>query len=227
MPSSQASIIPCVISVIRQIRPASILDVGVGFGKWGYLFREYTDIAESEDDPGRYPRSGWRVRIEGIEAFAPYLHDGHRFSYDRIHVGDAREVLPRLGAYDVVFLGEMIEHLPMAAGEEVLRIALDHADRYVILTTPAVDTGQGTACGNPLERHCCVWRPEDFRRIGPCLLGWADKRTRIVAYPRGDAAPVRLWDDRVVAAPPPPAPRTDLFARFGRLLRRCGRRVAG
>jgi len=42
---------PTVIHLIRQLKPISILDVGVGFGKWGHLFREYTDINEAENDP--------------------------------------------------------------------------------------------------------------------------------------------------------------------------------
>ncbi len=39
MPSSRPNIIPIVIHLIRQLKPRSILDVGVGFGKWGHLFR--------------------------------------------------------------------------------------------------------------------------------------------------------------------------------------------
>lgn len=221
MPSSHPSLIPCVISVIRQIRPDSILDVGIGFGKWGYLFREYTDIVESEEEPGRYPRTGWRVRIDGIEAFAPYLHDGHRFAYDRVHVGDVREVLPALGSYDVIFLGEIIEHLTLEDGQALLRLAREHANKYVLATTPVADTGQGEACGNPLERHLSVWTPDDFLRVGACLLGRAGTRSRIVAYPMPGAPPVRLCEDPIPARVQTPPPRTDLLARFGRLIRRC------
>ena len=50
MPSSRPNTIPTVIHLVRQIKPKSILDVGVGFGKWGHLFREYTDINEAEHD---------------------------------------------------------------------------------------------------------------------------------------------------------------------------------
>ncbi len=54
MPSSRPNTIPTVIHLVRQLKPKSILDVGVGFGKWGHLFREYTDINEAENDPARY-----------------------------------------------------------------------------------------------------------------------------------------------------------------------------
>src|SRR6266545_5686189 len=99
MPSSRPNTIPTVIHLIRQLKPKSILDVGVGFGKWGHLFREYTDINEAENDPGRYQRKKWRVRIDGIEGYAPYLTPMHRYLYNNIHVGDATKLLNKLPPY--------------------------------------------------------------------------------------------------------------------------------
>src|SRR6185436_19444562 len=103
MPSSRPNTIPTVVHLVRQLQPESILDVGVGFGKWGHLFREYTDIQDSERDPARYQRGNWRVRIDGIEGCAAYLTDMHRFIYNEIHLGDALEILPRLPPYDLIF----------------------------------------------------------------------------------------------------------------------------
>src|SRR5580765_520709 len=110
MPSSRPNIIPTVIHLIRQMRPQSILDVGIGFGKWGHLFREYTDILESENDPERYQRQNWKVRIDGIEGFPAYVTDMHRFLYDDIHIGNACDLIPALPLnYDLIFLGDIIE----------------------------------------------------------------------------------------------------------------------
>src|SRR5262245_23881925 len=82
MPSSRPNTIPTVIHLIRQLKPQSILDVGIGFGKWGHLFREYTDIHEAEHEPARYERQNWRVRIDGIEGFARYVTPMHRYLYN-------------------------------------------------------------------------------------------------------------------------------------------------
>ena len=57
------------LDALGERQPLRILDVGVGFGKWGHLFREYTDINEAEHDPARYARENWRVQIDGIEGF--------------------------------------------------------------------------------------------------------------------------------------------------------------
>src|SRR4051794_2264798 len=115
MPSSRPNTIPAVVHLIRQLRPQSILDVGIGFGKWGHLFREYTDIQEAENDPARYQRQNWQVRIDGIEGFSNYITDMHRYLYNEIHIGNASELMPNLPSYDVVFMGDIIEHLEKPA----------------------------------------------------------------------------------------------------------------
>ena len=49
------------VGVLRRLKPASVLDVGTGFGRWGVLCREFLDVWE-----GREARSLWQTRIEGI-----------------------------------------------------------------------------------------------------------------------------------------------------------------
>jgi len=69
MPSSQIANISTITGWIAEIQPASILDVGVGFGKYGVLAREYTDVRA-----GRYRRGEWKVTIDGIEIYSPYYN---------------------------------------------------------------------------------------------------------------------------------------------------------
>src|SRR6266496_5578847 len=108
MPSGRPNTIPTVIHLVRQLRPQSILDVGVGFGKWGHLFREYTDILEAEHEPARYQRQNWRVRIDGIAGHAAYLTAMHDYLYNKIHVGDAAVLIPNVPNYDLIFLGDIL-----------------------------------------------------------------------------------------------------------------------
>lgn len=226
MPSSAAYVIPYVVSIITQLRPDSILDVGVGFGKWGYLFREYTDIERSFGaKPGAagYSKSQWKARIDGIEAFEDYIHDGHRFIYDEIHIGDAIDVLPRLGVYDVIFLGDVLEHFEMAVGTKLLRTALEHAAQCVIVTTPSFFFDQGDACGNPFERHRSFWKPKDLRSVAPCKIRTVGEGAYVVAYPRPQAKPFRLV---VLRYRPYPLWYRSLRAVY-RLIRSVYRRMAG
>lgn len=165
MPSSRPISIPAVIHLLRQLKPQSILDVGIGFGKWGHLFREYTDILESETDPARYERKNWEVRIDGIEGFPAYVTDMHRFIYNDIHIGNACDLIPRLGSYDLIFMGDIIEHLKKKTGLQLLQQALQKAGKAVIVSTPKHETYQEDLCGNELERHRSVWSARDFKRF--------------------------------------------------------------
>src|SRR5258706_8280538 len=165
MPSSRPNTIPTVIHLVRQLKPKSILDVGIGFGKWGHLFREYTDIQESENDPARYQRCNWKIRIDGIEGYAAYITEMHHFLYNEIHIGNACELIRALPRYDVIFIGDVIEHLDKKAGFQLLRDSMEKAGKAVIVNTPKYETDQQDLCGNELDRHRSLWTANDFRKL--------------------------------------------------------------
>jgi hypothetical protein len=190
------------------LKPQSILDVGVGFGKWGHLFREYTDILEAERDPARYRRDNWRVRIDGIEGHAAYLTEMHRFLYNEIHVGEAGTLMKTLPSYDLVFLGDIIEHFEKAAGTELLHDALARANKAVIVSTPKFETEQEDLCGNELERHQSLWNEEDFRTFPGALVATVDDATLLAVLPKPGVPKLELT--------PPRQPRADDVARLRR-----------
>jgi SAM-dependent methyltransferase len=191
MPSSRCNHIPIILGIVRQLAPRSILDVGVGFGKWGHLFREYTDIVAAETDPARYARANWQVQIDGIEGHAPYLTPMHEYLYDTLHVGDMRTKIHEIGVYDLVFLGDVIEHVEKAEGMELLRACLVHACKAVLVTTPGRPAPQTAACDNKLEVHRSFWTPADFRSLARCVLKLDDNDTLVaVLLKDGVPAPV-------------------------------------
>lgn len=190
MPSSRANAIPAVISLVRQLKPKSILDVGVGFGKWGHLFREYTDILESEFEPKRYHKANWQIRLDGIEGHEAYLTEMHRYLYDQIHVGDACELIGTLPPYDLIFAGDIIEHLEKPAGLKFLSQAFALARKAVIVTTPREQTGQEDLCGNPLERHRSLWSPKDFRAFEGAVVKTIDHSILMAVIPKPGAVPL-------------------------------------
>lgn len=222
MPSSRPNTIPTVIHLLRQLKPQSILDVGVGFGKWGHLFREYTDILEAEQDPARYQRANWRVRIDGIEGHAAYLTEMHRFLYDEIHVGNASVLMKSLPNYDLIFLGDIIEHFEKEAGLELLCDGRARANKAVIVSTPKFETEQEALCGNELERHRSLWSTEDFRQFPGAIVTTVDDATLLAVLPQpggpkldcsppqapqpGAAARLRLAREEATACIPLDAP---------------------
>lgn len=94
-----------VLHVIEQINPESILDIGVGFGKWGVLCREILEIYQ-----GRYYSKDWKKTIDGIEIFESYRNEFWELVYNNIYVGDAMDAVDRLGMYDLILCCDVIEH---------------------------------------------------------------------------------------------------------------------
>ena len=175
MPSSRPNTIPTVVHLIRQLKPRSILDVGIGFGKWGHLFREYTDILEAEHHPSRYERKNWKIQIDGIEGFPQYITEMHRYLYSEIHIGDACELIHRLPRYDIIFMGDIIEHLQKKRGLQLLRDSVAQANKAVIVSTPKYETAQGDLCSNEMERHRSLWSARDFRQFKRAIVKTIDR----------------------------------------------------
>lgn len=44
MPTSWYQAIPAILTQVKKLEPATILDIGVGFGKYGLLFRDVLEI---------------------------------------------------------------------------------------------------------------------------------------------------------------------------------------
>ena len=67
MPTSHWNQINEIIGLVMTVRPKSVLDVGVGFGKYGVLLREYLELWD-----GREQYDDWVCRIDGVEAYHDY-----------------------------------------------------------------------------------------------------------------------------------------------------------
>jgi hypothetical protein len=186
MASSRPHAIPYVITAIKNIKPDSILDIGVGFGKYGVLFREYTDIVNSESSPKRYNKENWEVRIEGIEGNGKYITPVHDFVYDKIHIGNPIELITSLGNFDLIFVGGVIEHFTHDEGTYLIRESLARSNKALILTTPLVEVEQPGMCDNALEEHKSFWTEADFESIADCQVSCLVGDVILAIYLRGD-----------------------------------------
>ena len=156
MPSSRYDLIPRVLDVVVQQKPTSILDIGIGFGKWGVLFREYLDIWDVGE-----PYENRRLKLYGVEAFESYDNPIWQV-YDKIFTKDALSILPvlsQLGKFDLLFLGDVIEHFTKEEGKRILsEIEYDK----LIIITPRIVSKQEAVYGNSFEIHKSSWSQEDF-----------------------------------------------------------------
>jgi len=143
---------------IVRVQPQSILDVGVGFGKWGFLCREFLEVAQ-----GRYRPVEWSVRIDGVEAQEQYRNVIHESFYNKIHYGLIQDLLSSLGTYDLVIMGDVIEHFDKATGLALLT-GLRQRSRYVLLSSP-VWFFQQSHEDNPYQEHRSLWGLRDFKGL--------------------------------------------------------------
>lgn len=159
MPTSYAQSVSPVLEVILQLRPASVLDIGIGSGKYGVLCREYCDQWVG----GTLER---RTRIDGVEAHERYIGAQHRAVYDDIIVGDARNVVPTLNRnYDLALLIDVFEHLTPADGRTLLD-ALRPKAQSILVSVPVSYWAQGAEHGNEFERHLAHYDPAGLRALG-------------------------------------------------------------
>jgi SAM-dependent methyltransferase len=168
MPTSQIHQIPHIVSLVQQIRPGSVLDLGLGFGKYGFLLREYLDVSAAI---GLLPQSvtggAPKVVIDGVEAFPSYVRELQRNIYDNIVEATALDACRRLPAasYDCCLLIDVLEHLTAEDGLELLgqirRIA-----RAAVISTPKRFDAQGELCGNSMEKHLSLWTRRQLATAG-------------------------------------------------------------
>jgi len=163
MPTSVPYCVPIVAGVARQLRPRSVLDVGVGFGKYGFILREYTDIWDMTC-VAEYERSAWKTRIDGIDATPQYMTPLHHFVYDNIHIGDARTVIDSLPTYDLIIMGDLLEHFEKEDGFALIDRLIAHAEKCVLLIFPHRSSINHDVLDNPLEAHRSTWDRHDFDR---------------------------------------------------------------
>jgi hypothetical protein len=155
MPTSKAHMIPSVAMLYMQQRPQTTLEVGVGFGKYGVLFREWGDARF-----GRVNQKDWQTKIHGVEIFGDYANPAWGV-YDRVTIMDARRISTD-SRYDFVFVGDMLEHLPKSEGAELLDKLKKVSNKCLAVVVPLGHQPQGALFGNEAEQHVSDWDASDF-----------------------------------------------------------------
>lgn len=160
MPTSWYQAIPDIIEQVVSLQPTSILDVGIGFGKYGALLRESLDIAQ-----GRYDKENWKIIIDGIEGFARYRNPIHDYIYNKIYYGDVFEILNfGLPKYDCILLIDVLEHFTKEEGFKLINNLLLYTNKSLIISTPLFPDYQEEYLGNYMEHHLSRWSIIDFSK---------------------------------------------------------------
>jgi len=146
------------IELIRKLNPKSILDIGIGFGRWGILFREFLEIWDYSKYNGE-----WERTVDGVEIYPGYIKPYHKYFYNNIYISDALDFLTNLERnYDLINFGDVIEHMEKEKGENMIGLALEKS-KYVLITIPIGKYWeQEGSADNPHEAHKSIWYNRDF-----------------------------------------------------------------
>jgi len=157
MPTSHWRQLNEIIDVIITTNPKSLLDIGVGFGKYGVLAREYLELW---DGRGRY--EDWQRQIDGIEIFNFYKNPLYTYIYNTIYYGNALDVLPNISIkYDLILAIDIVEHFNKIDGLKFIDLCLVRGHNLLI-STPLNVNEQGGVFNNPHEEHKSSWTIDDF-----------------------------------------------------------------
>jgi hypothetical protein len=145
---------------LDNTRPSSILDIGLGNGKLGFISRDCLDVMIGQ----RHRREDWKIQIDGIEIFPDYIQEHQKAIYDDIHIGDAFEVIDRLGDYDMIILGDVLEHFEKSVAHQFLDKCISHSTKHLIICIPLGEKWkQPVIYGNSHEKHLSLWHWEEFK----------------------------------------------------------------
>jgi hypothetical protein len=160
MPCSHPEQINEIVSVLLIIEPKALLDVGVGYGKYGFLAREFLDIASQSNK--NYKDIKHTIKIDGIEIYEDYISQHHRIFYDNIYIGNANEVFEKTYKnYDLVLLIDVLEHFSREEGLRFITNLRRHVGN-ILISTPKVVQEQGEEFGNIYETHKYEWKRADY-----------------------------------------------------------------
>lgn len=170
MPFSQSSQISPILSLIEKEQPATLLDVGTGFGQYGFLARtnlEHLNLFEVNGvHARRREKIEWNIVIDGIEAFPKYITPVHDYAYDSIFIGDAIDLLPDMSQrYDMVLAIDILEHFDKDAGLQFIKLLQLASKGTVIISTPKEFIHQEIEA-NPYENHRSLWTLEELESLG-------------------------------------------------------------
>ena len=155
MPSSDINMVPKVVSLVTSIFPKSVLDVGVGNGRYGFLFRECLDM-----NYGRMLKDSWEFVIDGVEAEESYITEVHRYCYNDIIISDWLKYIPER-KYDLIFMGDVLEHWQDGEWQNALNKARAKSALTIVVSPNWKGSiAQGAWEGNERERHRVVLSPE-------------------------------------------------------------------
>jgi SAM-dependent methyltransferase len=140
--------------VVQNVLGTSFLDVGCGYGKWGFLLKTYRQGA-----------------VTGVDLFEPHLRSLEKYGvYDSLHLAPATRLPFPDKSFDSAVACEVLEHLTQTGGRQLLAELKRVSRQSFVVTTPnfpCLRPGGQTVDGfNEHEAHLHNFLYPEFRTLG-------------------------------------------------------------
>lgn len=157
MPADWYNLVNSIIDSIRRANPASILEIGVGLGKYGVAIRHALD-----DPRGRQQSGNWRLRLDGVELSSGAQPSQHKYIYDNGYDSEALKSTDDLPRYDVVFLGDALCYFDKRQGRKLVERLLKKTNTVLILYSPRLEAGAKDPASPAVPAYRSRWWELDF-----------------------------------------------------------------
>ena len=165
MASSFSSQIPAILHVLLKLSPKSILDIGKGFGKYGFLIHEYIGIDDQKRlNPELTMSQQSRVKIDAIEVDKDLLLPHLSQFYNEVFAEDVFKIYKSLPQYDLILMIDVIEHLDKGKAIAMLEYFLSK-NSILLIATP-ISFFKQELYQSEFEHHISHWKTNDFKKLG-------------------------------------------------------------
>lgn len=165
MASSFLSQIPIIVYILTKISPQKILDIGKGFGKYGFLIHEYLGIDNQKRiNPKLQLREQSKIIIDAVEIDPDLVLPHLEHFYNKIIIGNILEIYKELEKYDLILMIDVIEHLEKEHAILMLKEFLTKGSNILIATSR--NYFQQYLYESEHEQHVSHWNVKDFEPIG-------------------------------------------------------------
>lgn len=149
--------------IIGKVVGSKILDIGTGYGKWGFLVKKFFWEISGNDEA--IPMVG------GIDIFLPHLLSLKKTSiYDFLINCNAARIPLKNNSFDTIIAVEILEHLNKNDGLTFIEETKRVAKKRVIISTPNFkcprDGMKGYDGYNVYESHLSQWKVSELKSLG-------------------------------------------------------------
>jgi 2-polyprenyl-3-methyl-5-hydroxy-6-metoxy-1,4-benzoquinol methylase len=173
MASSFVSQIPLIIHLIQKLKPSKVLDIGKGFGKYGFLLHEYVGIDNKKKiDAEKFLNQQSSITIDAVEVDPDLMLPHLSGIYNKVYFGDILEKYKDLPEYDVILMIDIIEHINKEGALLLLKHLLEKGS-FIVIATP-IKFFKQELFESVYEHHISHWTYNDFKNIGHLQVQYLD-----------------------------------------------------